>query len=239
MWFIDLQNADIFPYPPSRDNVFHKWLKKVILGEEVHLTWQGTNDRPVNNNRGSFITYTLITINLLVFLFMTLAGGSTNTDVLIAFGAKWDPLIQQGQVWRLLASSFIHIGIVHLAFNMYSLWVIGPVAEKLFGHIRYLIIYILSALGGSLASFFFSPTTISAGASGAIFGVLGALLLYSWQNKHLWRSGLGKNLLVIVGINLFFGLTQQGIDNFDHIGGLLTGIIVAYLVTKVNLKQNA
>jgi Uncharacterized membrane protein (homolog of Drosophila rhomboid) len=103
--------------------------------------------------------------------------------------------------------------------------------EEIFGHWRFLIIYILSGLGGSIASFFFSAA-ISAGASGAIFGLLGALLLFSYKRPNLWKSGLGMNLIIVIIVNFGFGLLQPGIDNFAHLGGLLTGGISSVLLTK-------
>ena len=151
--------------------------------------------------------------------------------VLIDFGAKVNPLIQAGEVWRLLTSTFIHIGIIHLIFNLYALWTLGSLTEESLGHRRFLIVYILSGLGGSIASFLFSPA-LSAGASGAIFGLLGELLNYSYKRPALWKSGLGMNLMVVILVNLGFGFVQPGIDNFAHLGGLITGTITCVLQSK-------
>ena len=151
--------------------------------------------------------------------------------VLIQFGAKVNTLIQAGEVWRLFASTFIHIGIIHLIFNLYALWALGPLTEESLGHRKFLLIYILSGLGGSIASFVFS-TALSAGASGAIFGLLGALLYYSYKRPALWKSGLGMNLVLVILVNLGFGLVQPGIDNFAHLGGLITGTISCVLLSK-------
>lgn len=174
-----------------------------------------------------YVTYTLILINLAVFLLMTLAGGSANYKILILFGAKVNVLIEAGQYWRLLTSVFIHIGFTHLLFNIYALIALGKFTEKIFGHGKMIFIYLFSGLTGSLFSFLFSPS-ISAGASGAIFGLLGALVAYGWKNSLLWRSGLITNLLIVLGINLFFGLVAQGIDNYAHLGGLLGGILCGF-----------
>ena len=164
-------------------------------------------------------------------LFPNDISAATDQRVLIEFGAKVNSLIQAGEVWRLLASTFIHIGIIHLVFNLYALWALGPLTEESFGHRQFLMIYILSGLGGSIASFLFS-TALSAGASGSIFGLLGALLFYSYKRPSLWKSGLGMNLVIIIIVNFGFGLSQPGIDNFAHLGGLLTGTLTSILVGK-------
>jgi rhomboid protease GluP len=175
-----------------------------------------------------YITYTLIFINIAVFILMTLAGGSTNYKNLILFGAKVNPLIEEGQYWRLLTSVFIHIGFTHLLFNTYALMVMGKFAEKIFNHGKLLLIFLFSGISGSLLSFIFSPK-ISAGASGAIFGLLGAIVVYGWKNSFLWRSGLITNLLIILGINLVFGMVAPGLDNYAHFGGLIGGAFLGFI----------
>jgi rhomboid protease GluP len=159
---------------------------------------------------------------------MTLAGGSTKTRNLILFGAKINELILQGQVWRLFTSMFIHIGFVHLAFNLYAFWILGSFSEERLGRVRFLIIYLLSGLGGSIASFLFTDA-ISAGASGAIFGILGALVPYAWKQPQLWKSGFGKNLIIIIVINLILGVLQPQIDIYAHLGGMIIGLILGFL----------
>lgn len=172
-----------------------------------------------------YITYSIILICLAVFAVMTLVGGSTNTNVLIFFGAKVNSLISAGQYWRLFTCIFIHIGFTHLFFNLYSLFVLGKFTETILGHGRLLIIFLLSGLSGSILSYLLSPN-ISAGASGAIFGLLGAFVAYGWKNKYFWKSGLITNLLVVLGINIFLGLVSPGIDNYAHLGGLFIGVIL-------------
>jgi Uncharacterized membrane protein (homolog of Drosophila rhomboid) len=226
-WYWDTQKGNLFPFPPTNDQKIPRWLSQLASGKTVYLEMDSKEGR----NFIPFFTYIILGINLLVFLLMTLDGGSTDQRVLIAFGAKVNSLIQAGEIWRFLTSTFIHIGIMHLIFNLYALWALGPMTEEIFGHWRFLIIYILSGLGGSIASFFFSAA-ISAGASGAIFGLLGALLLFSYKRPNLWKSGLGMNLIIVIIVNFGFGLLQPGIDNFAHLGGLLTGGISSVLLTK-------
>jgi rhomboid protease GluP len=165
-----------------------------------------------------------------VFLIETAVGGSTNTDVLVRLGAKVTALIAAGEYWRLFTSMFLHIGVMHLAFNGYALVVIGTELESILGWIRFLIVYLLSGLFGSLASYAFSPH-LSAGASGAVFGLIGALAvffaLYRRELGSFGRRRLGQIGFLIV-INLFLGFTQQGIDNLAHLGGLVSGIVLGW-----------
>lgn len=236
LWYWDIKLGNLFPFPPTNDPLIPRWLKQLASGKPVlpgKESQAGISFQP-------FITYTFLGINVIYFLLMVFAGlhlfpnpieGSTDQHVLIDFGAKVNTLIQAGEVWRLLASTFIHIGIIHLAFNLYALWALGPLTEESLGHRRFFMIYILSGLGGSMASYLFSPA-LSAGASGAIFGLLGALLYYSYKRPSLWKSGLGMNLVVVILVNLGFGLVQPGIDNFAHLGGLITGTITCVLLSK-------
>ena len=236
LWYWDMQLGNLFPFPPTNDPLIPHWLKQLASGKPVILG----KESQVKISFKPFITYTLLGINLIYFLLMVYAGlhlfpnpmtGSTDQRVLIDFGAKVNTLIQAGEVWRLLASTFIHIGIIHLAFNLYALWALGPLTEESLGHRRFFMIYILSGLGGSIASFLFSPA-LSAGASGAIFGLLGALLYFSYKRPALWKSGLGMNLVIVILVNFGFGLVQPGIDNFAHLGGLITGTITCALLLK-------
>lgn len=238
-WYIDLQTGSLFPYPPNPKHQTVDWLFSLL--ESPQTMNQGSSEYPdpileieskipfqENRKTVPYLTYTLIAINLLLFLLMTLAGGSTRKDVLIRFGAKVNELILQGEVWRLVTSMFLHIGFLHLTFNLYALWALGPITEEFFGRLRYLVIYILSGITGTLASFFFADA-LSAGASGAIFGILGALVPYTRKNPTLWKSGFGKNLLIVILINLSLGLFQPGIDIDAHIGGLICGLILGRL----------
>ena len=160
---------------------------------------------------------------------MILAGGSTNSRVLILFGAKVNPLIEAGQYWRLLTSIFIHIGFTHLLFNTYALFVLGKYSEKIFGHSKLIILFIFSGLTGSTLSYLMSPH-LSAGASGGIFGLLGAIVVYGWDNQFLRSSGLITNLMIILGLNLVLGMIIPGLDNFAHLGGLIGGSSIGIIL---------
>ncbi|WP_079509747.1 rhomboid family intramembrane serine protease [Mesobacillus jeotgali] len=173
-----------------------------------------------------FFTYIFIAIQILMFLVLEAAGGSTDTSTLIKFGAKFNPLILKGEWWRFFTPIFIHIGLLHLFMNTLALYYLGTMVERLYGNFRFLIIYIVAGFSGVLASFIYSPN-LSAGASGAIFGCFGALLYFGVARPRLFWRTLGLNILVVLGINLAFGFTIPGIDNAGHIGGLFGGFISA------------
>ena len=161
---------------------------------------------------------------------------SINNSVLIKFGAKYNILIEQGQVWRLLTCAFLHSGLVHIACNMYSLYIIGPQIQQIYGANKYLIIYIISCITSSLLSYFMSPYSISVGASGGIFGLMGALLAFAIIERHTIQKKYISSLMQIIIINLFIGLSIKNIDNFGHIGGLFGGIVVGYIIYRISKK---
>lgn len=178
--------------------------------------------------------YVIFGLNILVFALMTLAGGSQNEATLLSFGVKSNPEIDSGEVWRFITPIFIHIGLLHLAFNSYALWVVGPHVEKLYGAPRFLLLYVLTGIAGVTASYFYHPEIISAGASGAIFGLFGVLLAFSFRYRksvpQFFSQSIGKGMLMTVGINLVIGYMIPQVDNSAHVGGLLAGMLLALLV---------
>ena len=175
------------------------------------------------------ITPILITLCVLVFISMYIWGnGSENTITLLLFGANFRPLVQAGEIWRLATSMFLHIGIVHLVVNMYSLYIIGKQLESFLGRWKFLIVYLGSGIIGSLLSVVVH-SSISAGASGAIFGLLGSLLYFGYHYRLYLGTVLKTQVIPVIIINLLIGFMVPGIDNFAHIGGLVGG----YLLTMV------
>jgi rhomboid protease GluP len=168
-------------------------------------------------------------LNVLVFVAMVVAGVSfSDPDArqILRWGADFGPLTLHGEWWRLGTSMFLHFGFLHLAFNMWALLNLGLVAEGLFGSRRFLAVYVLSGLGGSLASVFVHPMVVGGGASGAIFGVAGGLIVaLRAQRGATVRPGgrFMSSLVMFVLYNLFFGFATPGIDNIAHLGGLVTG----------------
>lgn len=174
-------------------------------------------------------TYLLIAINVLVFIAMTVMGGSTNTYVLSLFGAKVNELLVAGEWWRFITPMFLHIGFTHLLMNMVSLFIIGTLVERIFGGWRFMTIYFIAGIAGVIASFVYSDS-LSAGASGAIFGLFGALLYLIIKKPQIYWKTLGVNVLFLLGINLAYGFVVSNVDQYAHIGGLLGGLLVAYCV---------
>jgi rhomboid protease GluP len=160
-------------------------------------------------------------------VWMTFNG--TDIRALVDLGAKVNPYIASGEVWRLFTATLLHDGIIHLLFNLYALFALGPMLEAYIGPVRFTVIYVLGGLFGSLLSYAFSQS-ISVGASGAIFGIIGATTVYFFRYRHNFGAqgrAILQNMIVVIVINLLFGFSSGFIDNWGHIGGLLGGAIVA------------
>lgn len=174
-----------------------------------------------------YITYGLIIINVILFLLMYIFGnGSTNIMTLLNFGASYPTLVRGGEYWRLISSSFLHIGIVHLVFNMYALYIIGSQLEGFLGRAKYLVVYLGSAILGNLLSILFLGNSISAGASGAIFGLFGSLLYFGYHYRIYLGNVLHSQLIPILIINFILGFVLSGIDIYSHIGGFVGGLLI-------------
>lgn len=170
--------------------------------------------------RRATVTQVLIGINLVVFVLELVAGLD---GVVTGYGMSPAAVSVGGEWWRLLTAAFLHGGFLHIAFNMYVLWIIGPQLESIFGHVRYLILFLLSALGGSVVSFTFGPfATVSVGASGAIFGLMAALIVAG----RSMRADVTQIVILLV-INVVIGFVAPGIDWRAHLGGAAVGAIVA------------
>lgn len=176
------------------------------------------------------VTYIIMAICIILFILMELSGGSTNSQTLLKYGANLDVLVKNGEYYRLFTCIFLHIGIMHLLCNLYSLYVIGREVENLFGKIKYIIIFILSGIFGSIMSLAFTHNTISAGASGAIFGLLGALLYFGMHYRTYLGEAIKRSIIPIIVVNLIIGFFAEGIDLAAHIGGLVGGILLAMMV---------
>ncbi len=181
-----------------------------------------------------WLTYLLLGIIAAIYLLEELAGGSTNPSVLIAFGATFGPLLFEGELWRLFTAMFVHIGLIHLFFNGFALHFIGREVEVVYGQARFLFLYFGAGLLGNVVSFAWRGIAeFSAGASGAIFGILGAELAFLFfHRQRLGEAGRAarNQLLRIIIINIIIGVTVVSINNAAHMGGLVSGFILGYLV---------
>jgi rhomboid protease GluP len=230
---------------------------------DVPNSWSSTaNQTPppqvrteqVRSRRLPPVTTIIVGMNVAVFLGMLLSGVSLVEPTvlqLLKWGANYGPLTLQGQPWRLLTANYVHIGIIHIALNMWCLWNLGFLAERIFGGWTYFLIYTICGIAGSLASTLVSmwrhPNVVGAGASGAIFGIAGALIAALYLGKlpipKEALRGTMKSLLTFAAYNLFFGGVVAGIDNSAHIGGLVAGLAVGaglakHLTSPPDVKEN-
>ncbi|HAB66124.1 MAG TPA: hypothetical protein DCE23_02030 [Firmicutes bacterium] len=193
------------------------------------------------------ITPIIIVACLIMFIITGLLSGSffqiTNGAV-IKLGANYKPLIQQGELWRLITYMFLHGSILHVLVNMYSLYIIGTQVENFLGKWKYLVIYLVSGICGGLLSLVVnSSDIISVGASGAIFGLTGALLYFGYHYRTYLGDALKRSIIPVIIVNLVIGFMMNGIDNFCHIGGLAGGLLITMALgvdgkSKVSEKVN-
>lgn len=176
------------------------------------------------------VTRILITINIIVFVLMYVLGnGSEDSYTLIRFGANVPQFIKAGEYYRLFTSAFLHIGLFHLICNNYALYIIGSQLESFLGKTKFIIVYLVSAICGNLMSLLFT-TGISAGASGAIFGLLGSLLYFGYHYRVYLGNLIHSQIIPVIVINLLLGFILPGINSSAHIGGLIGGILVTMAV---------
>jgi len=192
----------------------------------------------VFSEKTPYVTYALIGINVIVFILMYILGsGSEDIPTLINFGALTKILVEYGDYYRLITSAFLHIGFIHLLCNMYALYILGKDIESFFGKAKFIFIYLISALVGSFVSIIFiDEYAVSAGASGAIFGLMGSLLYFGYNYRVTLNNSINKQIIPIILINLFIGFMGSGINNYAHLGGLLGGYLAS---TAVGVKYKS
>ena len=219
-------------FPNIKDNL----IKDTSGIELIFNVTRDINEKTNNDNhrfekifapKKIFITYLLMTLCVLFFLYIGLFGGNVNSiEVLVKYGANNVGLLRQGQVWRLITYAFLHAGIIHLLCNMYSLYIVGRQVEAKFGKVRFIMIYVISAVCGGLLSAGLT-NYVSVGASGAIFGILGAIVYFGMRFRLYLKDSLITQILPVILINLGIGFAISGIDNACHIGGLIGGFLAA------------
>ncbi len=186
---------------------------------------------PMQPVRATYVFLALITA---VFVAQLASIQLTGVDVIAGFGAKDNTLIAQGEYWRLFTAIFVHANVLHYGFNAYALYIIGRDVERFSGPLRFTLVFLLAGLSGSVFSLLFNPSP-SVGASGAIFGLIGALAVFLYRHRHIFgergRRNL-QNVVIIAAINFLIGL-QGGIDNWAHLGGLVGGLILGWVLGPV------
>jgi rhomboid protease GluP len=207
---------------------------EALQNDSATRTTPATPDTPRPSLKSWFqcATIVLIALNVLVFLMMVLQGVSVfnpTADSVLRWGADYGPLTLHGQWWRMVVSTFLHFGLIHLLFNMFVLFSIGLFMESLAGRVPFVVLYLVCGLGGSAASLAWHPSIVSAGASGAIFGLYGALLGFLVRHRGSIPAeslaSLRKGALTFIGYNLLYGL-RPGVDMAAHLGGLATGFVL-------------
>lgn len=180
-------------------------------------------------------TVALIAVNVIVFLFLSFRGMTEDGMFLLEHGAMYVPyMIEKGEYYRIFTSMFLHFGFDHLLNNMVILAAIGWNLEYEIGQLKFMILYLFSGLGGNLLSAYWDirvgDYAVSAGASGAIFGVIGALLYVAIRNRGRIGDISGKGLVFMIILSLYYGYSSGGVDNMAHIGGLIAGFLLSVLL---------
>lgn len=202
-------------------------MKRVSTGAKRGL-FEGT---------GALVTKALIALNVLVYVITISQGAGLNSPGGSLFN-KWElvgPAVAQGDWWRLITSAFLHASVIHIAFNMYFLWFAGSAVEQALGRGRFLLVYFVSGLAGSAGALVFTPNTPTVGASGAIFGILGAALVLERQRNYV----LGGSALGLVVINLVLSFAISNISVGGHIGGLVGGVLCTLVLSKFGRSHAA
>ena len=226
----DIEKSDLVK------SLFPDLSQKLVYSEDgIELFAKITNDINEHNmkdaekvekvfkDKGPYITYVLMGINVLLYLVPILLG---NYEYIINKYCIHGPSIRIGEYYRLFTGMFLHGSIMHLFFNMYALYVIGSQIENYFGRIKYLIIYLFAGVMGALFSMIFNGNVLSIGASGAIFGLMGSLLYFGYHYRVYLGNVLKTQLIPLILFNLLLGFILSGVDNFAHIGGLIGGILI-------------
>jgi len=196
--------------------------------------------RLLESRKTPIVTYLLIAINFLAFGLMYIKGnGSEDIFTLVYYGALAKYLVvDNGEYFRLFTSAFLHIGYMHFIFNNYALFLLGKTTENLVGPVKFTIIYFMSVLLGSLLSIVFLPEALHAGASAGIYGILGALIYFGYNNRSVFGGLLRNNLVPVLLINLAISFILPRVNAIGHIGGLIGGVITIMALGTLNADKN-
>lgn len=197
--------------------------------------WQKDDVRVKQIKNVQFITIALAVMNVSVYLYLMIVGNLESALFMAEHGAMYpDFLVYDNQWWRLITAMFLHFDAEHLINNMVMLCCIGFRVEKIAGHVRMLFIYFLSGIGGGLLSLFMMVRTndyaVAAGASGAVFGLIGALLWLVIRNHGMAEGITTKGMLFMIALSLYYGVESSGVDNWAHFGGMVAGFVFAMIL---------
>ena len=198
----------------------------------------------MQQTRKPIITIILVSVNVLIFIWLSLFGMTEDAAYMLQHGAMYLPLVvEKGEYSRMFTCIFLHFGFQHLMNNMMMLFFLGSILEEELGWWRYGVLYIISGIGGNVLSALYDLRTgyyvVSAGASGAIFGIIGALFLIIIKNRGRIGNLSGRGMLFMVACSLYHGFTSTGIDNMAHIGGIITGFLVAVVLYRKHDRKRS
>lgn len=231
-WLWDVSDGRLLIYENQPSTYFG--LEEILRGNAGRN--EGYRRSFWNKNRPKAImNATMIVINIVVFIVLELTGSTLDTQFMLDHGAAYAPwILEYNAYWRLFTSMFMHFGISHLGNNMLVLFLLGDNVERAVGHWRYVVIYLMSGLAGSCLSFVGALVSrnfaVCAGASGAIFGIIGALFYIVAVNRGRLEDMTTRKLGILIAVSLYHGLTSSGVDNLAHIGGLAGGALLALVL---------
>jgi rhomboid protease GluP len=186
------------------------------------------------------VTIGFVVINILLFVFLEVKGDTESTEYMMRMGAVWPPYVEAGQYWRLLTATFMHFGFEHILNNMLILACAGPILEKAMGHVRFALLYLVAGVGGSALSYLQMLRTgdyaVAAGASGAIFGIIGGLFWIVIRHKGNYEDLTWKGMIFMIALSLYYGIASGEVDNWGHIGGLLMGFFLCMILYRKQRK---
>ncbi|MEX0710098.1 MAG: rhomboid family intramembrane serine protease [Chloroflexota bacterium] len=230
--------ADRSAPPAERGAIANRiaWLLKET-GHDFEARRQFNRARGAYATYAALVTWAVIATNVSVFLVDAALGGFTGLfssgGPLLEAGLVYGPAVAAGEWWRIFTSAFLHLGLLHLAFNMYALWLFGPIIEQMYGHIEYAVAYVLCAAGGSVLTILAAPQSAAAGASGAVFGLLGMAFVVS-RRRHLMLGPQARAVVsqagTLLALNLFITFLSPRISWTGHLGGLLVGVVIGWLL---------
>lgn len=235
---IDLLNEKAIVIDPKKGTLLYTAPDVYNYTDEIEYILNLRKNDIIENRPHNFIvTYLIIAVNIIMFLISVYFSNNImdiNNNVLEIMGAKDNTLILNGQYYRLFTSMFLHGGLIHISMNMYSLYILGKIVEKFYGRIKYIFIYFVSGICASILSFIMTPQ-MSVGASGAIFGMLGATFVMAYKLKDQIGKDFLKNIIFVIIANIAMSMAVPNIDLYAHLGGLVSGTILSAILYKKSL----
>lgn len=188
------------------------------------------------------ITISLIIINIIIYIILESLGSTQDTALMMQYGAVYPPyIIERGEYWRFFTATLMHFGFEHLLNNMVMLGAAGQILERAVGKVKYVILYFLAGIGGCALSYLemshSGEYAVAAGASGSVYGIIGALAWILILNKGRYEDLTGKRMIIMVILSLYYGLSTGNVDNWGHIGGFAIGFIISTIFYRINKKE--